>query len=146
MPLLPRRRSKRVPWSERERLGHEAPGTVLRGPPITIKCDCGEKKDLRYGDVWVCESCGKRWNTNQIPREQYDVIRKTQLRFRVLPIALGSLVALIALFFILTGNILSLVLLLPMAILIWFVFIRPTHRRRYREAIKNLPRWELYPE
>ena len=34
----------------RERLGHEDPGSVLRGPPITITCECGDKRDLRYGE------------------------------------------------------------------------------------------------
>ena len=26
---------------ERERLGHEEPGWILRGPPIAITCECG---------------------------------------------------------------------------------------------------------
>lgn len=145
MPLIPRRR-KRVPFKDRERLGHEAPGTVLRGPPITIECECGERKELRYGDVWACETCGRRWNTNQIPPEQYDAIRKTQLRFRALPIGIGAVVAAVALFFILTGNTFSLFLLLPVALLTWFTLVRPVHQRRYRQAIRDLPRWELHPE
>jgi len=33
--------------------------------------------------------------------------------------------------------------LLPVAIIAWFVFIRPTHRERYRKAIADLPRWDL---
>ena len=32
---------------------------------------------------------------------------------------------------------------MPVAIIAWFVFIRPTHRARYREAIADLPRWDL---
>ena len=35
---------------------------------------------------------------------------------------------------------------MPLAIIAWFVFIRPTHRRRYREAIADLPRWDLRAE
>ena len=27
---------------KRERVGREEPGSVLRGPPITISCECGE--------------------------------------------------------------------------------------------------------
>ena len=130
----------------RERLGHEAPGAVLRGPPISVACDCGERQDVRYGDAWTCESCGRRWDTNQIPREQYDAIRRTQMRFRALPIALGVVVSLVALFFILTGNVFSIFFLLPLSVTTWFVFIRPVHRRRYRQAIADLPRWELHPE
>jgi hypothetical protein len=33
--------------------------------------------------------------------------------------------------------------LLPVALVLWFVFLRPLHRKRYRRAIKSLPRWEL---
>ena len=131
---------------QRERLGHEAPGSVLRGPPISVTCECGEKRDLRYGETWDCERCGKRWNTRQIPAEQYELIRRTQLRFRLVPIALGSIVAALAIFFTLTGNIFNVFVLLPMAMVIWFSFLRPAHRRRYRRAIADLPRWELRPE
>jgi hypothetical protein len=79
----------RPPWQktrERERVGHEEPGWILRGPPIAVTCECGGKRDLRYGEIWSCERCGKRWNTRQIPAEQYQLIRRTQLRFRLLPV------------------------------------------------------------
>jgi hypothetical protein len=144
MPLVPPwRRGKRPP---RERLGHEQPGAVLRGPPIAVTCECGEKRDLRYGEDWVCESCGRHWDTNQIPAEQYAAIRRTQLRFRILPVVYGLTVLALAVFFTLTGNIFSVVILLPLAMMLWFYFVRPFHRRRYRRAIAELPRWELRPE
>jgi hypothetical protein len=130
----------------RERLGRETPGSVLGGPPIAVTCECGEKHDLRYGEAWTCERCGRRWDTNQIPREDYDVIRRTQLRFRALPVALGLLVLALAIFFTLTDNVFSVFFLLPVALLGWFVLLRPVHRRRYRRAIAELPRWELHPE
>jgi hypothetical protein len=125
---------------------YEQPGTVLRGPPITITCECGERRELRYGEEWECERCGRRWDTRQIPAEQYEAIRKLQWRFRRVPIALGAVVAALAIFFTLTGNIFNVFVLLPLAMMIWFVFVRPTHRRRYREAIADLPRWELRPQ
>ena len=49
----------------------------------------------------------------------------------------------LAITFTLTGKIVGVFFLMPVAIVGWFVFIRPTHRRRYREAIANLPRWDL---
>src|SRR3954452_7250699 len=130
----------------RERLGREAPGAVFGGPPIAVTCECGAKHDAAYGEVWTCERCGRRWDTNQIPREDYEVIRRTQLRFRVLPVLFGLFVASVALFFILTHNTFSVFFLLPVALSVWFVFVRPVHRRRYRAAIADLPRWELKPE
>jgi Flp pilus assembly protein TadB len=130
----------------RERLGHEEPGSVLRGPPITISCECGEKRDLRYGEEWRCERCARRWDTRQIPAEQYEAIRRLQWRFRLMPIVFGVFVAALAIFFTLTGNIFNVFVLLPLAMMIWFVFLRPTHQRRYRQAIADLPRWELRPQ
>ena len=144
MPLVaPWNRKKRA---KRERLGHERPGAVFGGPPITVTCRCGEKRELKYGEDWTCESCGRRWDTNQIPAEQYQAIRSTQLRFRVLPVAYGLVVLALAMFFTLTGNIFSVFILLPLAVMFWFYFVRPFHRRRYRRAIAELPKWELRPE
>jgi hypothetical protein len=136
-------RTRRPP---RERLGREQPGSILRGPPITVTCECGEKHDLAYGDRWTCESCGRSYDSNRIPREEYDVIRRTQLRFRVLPVALGLTVLALAMFFTLTGNVFSVFFLLAAAMTLWFVLLRPLHRRRYREAIADLPRWDLRAE
>lgn len=130
----------------REKLGgHEQPGAVLRGPPITVQCDCGNRRDLAYGEVWLCD-CGRRWNTEQIPREEYEAIRRTQLRFRVLPIALGLLVSCLAVFFLLTHNAFSLFILLPMSLVVWMTLLRPAHRKRYRAAIAHRPDWKLWPE
>lgn len=130
----------------RERLGREEPGSVLRGPLITLTCECGEKRQLHYGEVWQCERCAKRWDTRQIPPEQYEAIRRLQWRFRVVPIVLGLVVAALAIFFTLTGNIFNVFVLLPLAMVIWFTFVRPVHQRRYRRAISDLPRWELRPQ
>ena len=52
--------------------------------------------------------------------------------FALVPIALGLVVAALAIFFTLTGNIFNVFVLLPLAMMIWFVFLRPTHQRRYR--------------
>jgi hypothetical protein len=141
-----RRERARGAGAAREKIGHEAPGAVLHGPPITVACECGQRRDLRYGETWVCDNCGRHWNTRQIPAEQYDSIRRLQRRFRLLPIALGVTVVAVAIFFTLTGNIFGVFLLLPLAMMSWFFFLRPVHRRRYRRAIADLPRWELHPE
>ena len=141
-----RRRGERKQRSGPRIREREQPGAVLKGPPITITCECGEKRDLAYGERWRCESCGRTWDTGRIPREQYDAIRKLSLRFRALPIGFGALVAAIAIFFTLTGNVFSVFFLLPVALTAWFVFLRPLHRRRYRAAVKTLPRWELRAE
>jgi hypothetical protein len=130
----------------RLRMGAETPGAVLKGPPITVTCECGERHELFYGERWTCPTCGRSYDSNRIPAEQYAAIRRLQLRFRALPIAIGLTVLVLAIVFTLTGNIAGVFFLLPVALIVWFVFLRPTHRRRYRAAIAELPRWELRAE
>jgi hypothetical protein len=130
----------------RERLGHEKPGAVLRGPPITVTCECGERAELPYGERWRCPSCGRWYDTARIPREDYERIRRTQLRFRILPVAYALFVSAVAVFFIVTGNAFSVFFLLPISLMAWFLLIRPVHRGRYRQAISDLPRWDLRAE
>jgi len=127
----------------RLRYGSETPGTITKGPPITVTCECGARKELFYGERWTCPDCGRSYDTSHIPADEYQAIRKLQMRFRAVPIALGLSVAVLAILFTLTGNILGVFFIMPMAIISWFVFIRPTHRKRYRAAIAQLPRWDL---
>jgi len=127
----------------RLRMGSETPGTITKGPPITVSCECGTRRELFYGERWTCPDCGRNYDSGQIPAEEYRAIRRLQMRYRAVPIALGVTVALIAIVFTLTGNIAGLFFLMPVAIITWFVFIRPTHRKRYRAAIADLPRWDL---
>ena len=130
----------------RLRMGDEKPGSVIKGPPIAVTCDCGERTELFYGERWTCPSCDRTYDTRQVPEEQYAAIRRVQRRFRVVPIALGLVVAALAIFFTLTGNPFSIFILLPLSAATWFAFIRPLHRRRYRAAIADLPRWTLRAE
>ena len=127
----------------RQRRDWETPGAVLKGPPITVTCECGEKRELAYGERWKCESCGRVYDTRRIPREQYEEIRRLSLRYRALPVGFALLVALVAIIFTLTGNVPGVFFLLPVALVTWFVFLRPVHRRRYRRAIRGRPRWQL---
>jgi hypothetical protein len=124
----------------------EQPGAIIKGPPITVTCECGEKRELAYGEQWRCEGCGRSWDTGRIPAGQYQEIRRISLRYRSVPVVLGGLVALLAILFTLTGNIFGVFFLMPVALISWFVFLRPLHRKRYRRAIKALPRWELRAE
>ncbi|MBO0828298.1 MAG: hypothetical protein J2P24_11015, partial [Streptosporangiales bacterium] len=113
---------------KRERLGRERPGVVLHGPPITVRCRCGERRDLAYGEVWQCADCVLWWDTRQIPREQYQRIRMIQLRFRMVPVVLGLAVAALALVFYVTGNTYSMFILVPVALMGWMTLLRPFQR------------------
>ena len=117
----------------------------MKGPPITIACDCGEMKHVEYGETWECEKCGRRWNTNQIPSDEYWGILKDmrRLRLSVIGIALGLtlIFGLLALF---VSQ--SLLLLLPVVLAGWFIWYMPFWRRKVRRRARSAPKWNLRPE
>ena len=80
---------------------------------------------LRYGERWTCEKCGKTWNTNRIPVEQYAAIRATQMRYRRIPIAISvfALAAVIAC--ILVGKAVGGLLVIGILATTWSMFFRP---------------------
>ena len=124
----------------------EVPKTIRRGPLITVTCDCGEVNYLHYGARWTCPSCGRTWDTNQIPIEQYAELRATQLRFRRVPIIVSTLVLACVVAFIIIGKALGGLLLVAVIATTWNIFFRPVYKRRYQAALKDLPTWSLKPE
>ena len=52
----------------------------MQRPPITVSCDCGETREVPYGEAWRCESCGRVWDTNQIPAEEYEGLLRRMKR------------------------------------------------------------------
>src|SRR5512132_777091 len=55
----------------------------MRGAPITIRCDCGQVERVPYGQTWTCPVCGRRWNTEQIPGEEYWGIMREMRNYRL---------------------------------------------------------------
>jgi hypothetical protein len=119
---------------------------LRRGPPITLTCECGERRELRYGERWQCEKCGRSWNTNRIPVEQYVAVRRIQLRLRWVMIGLSLLAVSIVIFFIAIGRVLGGVLLVAVCAPAWRMYVWPRQKGRYLDAIDNLPRWEIDPD
>lgn len=126
--------------------GTELPRSVRRGPRITITCKCGEVNYLQYGERWTCPKCGRTWNTLRIPLEQYADIRRTQLRFRRIPIVISTLSLICIVAFLIVGKPFAGLILVAFAATAWSMFARPLHKRRYREALAKLPRWEIEPD
>jgi hypothetical protein len=118
---------------------------AVRGPPIRITCDCGEAASLRYGERWECPSCGRRWNTEQIPAEEYRGLLRDLRRYRLL--AIGAALAVLAAYlplvvFVDAGIIFTAPILLGgLAIL-----LGPLWKRRVRRVIAERPVWDLHPE
>jgi len=118
---------------------------VMRGAQITVRCDCGGIGYVPYGQRWECESCRRRWNTSQIPAEEYWGIMRDmrKLRITVILTALGLVIPIVALSLVLG---IRLLLLLPVLMSFWFLFYMPRWRRQVREQARNLRRWKLHPE
>jgi Flp pilus assembly protein TadB len=121
----------------------ELPRSVRRGPPITVSCECGEKRDLKYGERWQCERCGRKYDTNRIPMQEYAAIREQQVRQRLVPILAAVVIAAVVVFFTLEGRALAGFVIVPFAVFVWNLFIRPARRKRQYRAIENLPRWKI---
>lgn len=118
---------------------------MMRGAPITVRCDCGEVEHVAYGDAWRCPKCRRSWNTTQIPEAEYWGIMREMRRYRMQVIIASVVVALaFAVVFIIVGR-----RFLPMALLVmglWFLVYMPYWRKKVRERARNLPRWQLEPE
>ena len=117
-----------------------------RGPKITVSCRCGEKRYLSYGERWTCESCGRTWDTRQIPVEQYAAIRATQLRYRRVPLVISVVALACIVAGVLVGKALGGLIIVAIAGTTWSMFFRPIHSRKYRAALAQLPTWTLTPE
>lgn len=117
----------------------------MRGPPITIQCECGEVRHVPYGERWECERCARRWNTAQIPAEEYWGIMREMRRYRlsVIGVALGLAAVFGALALLVSA---ALIFLLPFTLAGWFIWYMPFWRRKVRRRARNLPKWELHPE
>jgi hypothetical protein len=119
---------------------------TVRGPKITVACRCGEKRYLAYGERWTCESCGRTWDTHQIPAEQYAAIRATQLRYRRIPLVISVVALACIVAGVLVGKALGGLIIVAIAATTWSMFFRPIHSRKYRKALAQLPTWTLTPE
>jgi len=114
-------------------------------PPITIRCDCGESGTVDFGERWTCESCGRRWNTAQIPSEAYERRLRRMRRFRIEVIGFVALALAIFLPLIVFVD-QSFVVLGLIVGLAWMFLYMPFWRRRVRRAAAEAPTWQLSPE
>ena len=114
-------------------------------PPITITCECGERKSVAYGDRWTCDTCGRSWNTRQIPAEEYEGLLRRMRRHKIEAVASGAIAAAVLIALIVAGGP-RFILLIPMVMAAWLFLFLPFWRRRYRRTALSSPRWQLEPE
>lgn len=117
----------------------------MRGPPIRVTCECGEVRSLSYGERWECEQCGRRWNTEQIPAEEYRGLMRDLRRYRLETIvaAVAILAVLIPLAVFVSE---SLIFMIPILLAVGAILYGPFWKRKVRRRIAERPRWELEPE
>ncbi len=118
----------------------------MRTPMITITCDCNAVTDIAYGDRWTCDSCGKTWDTKQIPSADYDDLIRGIHRYRL--IALGPPLLLAAVLIplaVIEG--LQFAFLLFVLVMAWGLLVIPQLRRRATTHMRNSAKsWKLRPE
>jgi hypothetical protein len=117
----------------------------VRKPPITISCDCGEKREVPYGEAWRCESCGRVWDTNQIPAEEYEGLLRRMKRARLEAFALAALLAAIMVPLIVLVDA-TFIFVVPIVAAVWLFLYLPFWRRKTRRVAASSPRWELHPD
>ena len=123
----------------------EAPCTIaaVKGPPITVRCDCGELERVPYGEAWICPGCGRRWDTAQIPSEEYWGIMREMRRYRLEVIAV-SVVLGIALAITLANIGSRQYFPIVLGVMgFWFLIYMPRWRRKVRARARQLPNWNL---
>ena len=118
---------------------------MMRGAQITVRCDCGEIGYVPHGERWTCRTCRRRWNTGQIPAEEYWGIMRDMRRLRLSVIS-TALVLVVPIAALAPFAGIRILLLLPVVMSFWFMFYMPRWRRQVRERARNLRSWKLYPE
>jgi hypothetical protein len=119
----------------------------MAAPRITLRCDCGAEALVAFGDRWTCESCGRTYDTAGIPEADFRAIEALRRRYRLWGYVGVSLLALLVLFLALTAQQFQIFIALPGILLVWFTYIRPSMRSRYRRRVGELQRsWTLRAE
>ena len=80
------------------------------------------------------------------PLEEYLELRRVQLHYRRIPIAVSVIALVCVVGFLVAGKGLAGLILVAFALTAWSMFARPLHRRRHREALARIPTWDIEPE
>ena len=128
--------------------GATARGTIaaMRGPPITLQCDCGAATHVAYGERWTCPECGKTWDTAQIPSDDYAALVRSVRRYRLLavgpPLVLALVFVPLAIFVGIQFAFLLFVLILGHGL-----FVMPKLREQATKSVRqSVSSWKLGAE
>jgi len=121
----------------------DLPRDVRKGPPITVKCECGQRRELRYGERWRCDGCGRNYDTNRIPVQEYAALRYYRVHDRILPSLVFAGLAAAVVVFVLIGRPIAAIMVFAVVGFGWGTFVRPARRRRQYKAIADRPSWKI---
>ncbi len=112
------------------------------GIPITVKCECGETHSAQLGDPVEC-SCGRRYDTSQLPQGRFTQVRAHQARARVyVRVGFVFVVGITVLSFFVWGM-WGAAIAAPVTAVIWFKIIRRWFTRTFVPSPGELPTLEL---
>ena len=118
----------------------------MRAPPITVTCDCGAAASLSYGERWTCPQCHRTWDTNQIPREEYDALLADIRRYRWLVFGPAVALAVILIPLAVLVDIRFAYLLFVLELAFSLMIVPPLRRRASMRVLTQAPSWHLSPE
>jgi hypothetical protein len=117
----------------------------MRVPPITVTCECGTRNAIPYGRTWTCETCGRRWDTSQIPEQEYRELERAVRRYQWQAVAFAALMlAIFAPLLVLVDIRLGITGLI--LFFFWAFYVRPRQRRRILNRVLSRAQWQLTPE
>jgi hypothetical protein len=118
----------------------------VKGPRITVTCECGHQTRAHYATRFDCEGCDRTYDTSRIPPGDYERLASVVRRFRYMGWAFGSVLALLALWLVTQGQIFVTLIGMMSILFVWWSYGRPFVRGRYHKALTSLPRWDLTAE
>jgi len=118
----------------------------MRGAPITIRCDCGQVERIPYGQTWTCPDCGRRWNTEQIPAEEYWGIMREMRRYRLQVVGVSLAFGVAAAIVLANLDVQRVLPIILGLMAFWFLVYMPRWRQKVRRRARDLPHWQLHPE
>jgi hypothetical protein len=113
--------------------------------PLTVRCECGEVLSAKAGEAVTC-TCGRRYDTANIPGQSVARVRATQVRLRTYA-RLGFVV--VILFGVLgfyVGGLPGVAFAAALSALVWWRVVAPWLRRRHSDELADLPSWTIEAE
>ena len=99
---------------------------------------------MAYGERWRCERCGRSWDTQQIPAEEYEGLLRRMRRARSKRSRSRRLIAAVLVPLIVFVDA-RFIFVVPLVLARLALPLSPVLAAKIRRAARDAPRWELHP-